>query len=147
MGLLERKILHKFSNRIADKIEPFNFIVTDLDLSINELVERLEIMQSKGNLEHIGPILKHTKVEYKYNALAAWCIPENVISEVSNSLEGIDFISDIYIQQASKLWTYNVYGLVHGNTQQDTIRTISKICDIIGDPSYKVVFAKKQKIL
>jgi DNA-binding Lrp family transcriptional regulator len=128
------KVCKKFYGEIAKK----------LNISEEELLNRLTNMMDKGYIKRIAPIIKHHKTEYVVNALTIWSVSDNKKVEMTNFIKNIENISHVYERKASEKWPYNIYGMIHGRTYEEVEKIICKISINLNLNNYKVLYTKKE---
>jgi len=144
MDVLDKKLLLLLSGDIPTGLEPYKEIARQLHVAEDEVLRRIDAMQTKGLLKRIAPIVFHHKTVYQYNALTAWQIPDGDVMRVAEKLMSIEGISHVYERKTEANWRYNVYGMVHGRDKEAINKIIEMVLGFADFPKYKVVYTTKE---
>lgn len=144
MDEIDLGLLFYMAEDMVINLEPFKTMAQHFAIEESEVLERLKILQKKGQLKRISPILYHHKTTYKYNALTVWEATYDQISDLANILMSYKHISHVYERDISKDWKYNVYGMIHGKSKEDIDQIVSEIVKEVGEIPHKLIYTKKE---
>lgn len=144
MDKIDKDILRLLAGNIDSGLEPFKPLADRLEISVDEVISRLEDMRQKGYLKRIAPILYHHKTAYQYNALTAWDIPANKVDFFADILMSIEGISHVYERERCHNWPYNMYGMLHALDEDMVHDIVNKLVKLSGNAPHKVIYTTKE---
>lgn len=125
---------------------PYHTLAEQLDISPNEVMERLQRMLECGIIRRIGAVPNHYALGYKGNGMSVWDVPDERIDELGQRVGELDFVSHCY-QRPRHLpdWPYNLFAMVHGHDRAEVERKVAQIADLLGeaDRGHQVLFSTK----
>jgi DNA-binding Lrp family transcriptional regulator len=113
---------------------PYHAVAEQLELSAEDVIERMRRMQELGVIRRIGAVPNHYKLGYRFNGMTVWNVPDEKIEELGQQIGRLDFVSHCYHRPRHlPLWPYNLFAMVHGKSQEAVDRQIEQIAEILGD--------------
>ncbi|MDD2800692.1 MAG: Lrp/AsnC family transcriptional regulator [Methylococcales bacterium] len=114
--------------------EPYQNLATQLGLTADDVMKRMQYMADLGIIRRIGAVPNHYKLGYRFNGMTVWNVPDAYIDELGQKVGALDFVSHCYHRPRHlPHWPYNLFAMVHGKTQLDVDRQIASIAAILGD--------------
>ncbi|MDD5113904.1 MAG: AsnC family transcriptional regulator [Methylobacter sp.] len=114
--------------------EPYQSLATQLGLTADDVMKRMQYMADLGIIRRIGAVPNHYKLGYRFNGMTVWNVPDAYIDELGQKVGALDFVSHCYHRPRHlPHWPYNLFAMVHGKTQLDVDRQIASIAAILGD--------------
>ncbi|MCW8830747.1 MAG: Lrp/AsnC family transcriptional regulator, partial [Gammaproteobacteria bacterium] len=119
---LDRRIVIATQSGLPVVAQPYQQIASELDISEELLMQRLEAMKQDGRIRRIGVVPNHYKLGYTANGMSVWDVPDEIIDEVGEAMGKLDMVSHCY-QRPRFLpeWSYNLFAMVHGHTRDEVI--------------------------
>jgi DNA-binding Lrp family transcriptional regulator len=109
-----------------------------------ELMRRVRIFIQRGMIRRFGAILRHQKAGYRGNAMVVWKVPEEDIRGVSRAMVSFPAVSHCYLRLANPEWPFNLYTMVHGQSETDCRRIARQISRETGIKNYRVLFSQRE---
>jgi DNA-binding Lrp family transcriptional regulator len=114
--------------------QPYHALAERLQLSAEEVIERMRRMQDLGVIRRIGAVPNHYTLGYRFNGMTVWNVPDDKVDKLGQKIGRLDFVSHCYQRPRHlPLWPYNLFAMVHGKSQEAVDRQIEQIAEILGD--------------
>jgi DNA-binding Lrp family transcriptional regulator len=114
--------------------QPYQRIAEQLGLTAEEVMKRMSAMQGQGIIRRIGAVPNHYKLGYRYNGMTVWNVSDKLIDELGQKVGQLAFVSHCYHRPRHlPEWPYNLFAMVHGKSQEDVVKQIQLIADLLGD--------------
>lgn len=126
---------------------PYAEIAGKLMISENEVIERLERLQSLDIIRRFGLVLQHRPLGYKANAMVVWDIPDDEVNDVASNITTHDFVTLCYCRaRRAPVWPYNLYCMIHGRERAAVEAQIALVKKNAGLESYasKTLFSRRR---
>ncbi len=76
--------------------------------------------------------MSHFKVGVPAGAMVAWRVEDKRAEEVGSELGAMSHVSHAYLRRTSPHWTYNLYTMVHGLTDEQVDASIEEMSKLSG---------------
>ncbi|PKM11784.1 MAG: protein nirH [Gammaproteobacteria bacterium HGW-Gammaproteobacteria-3] len=114
--------------------EPYQALAEALNLSADEVMQRIKSMQRRGVIRRIAAVPNHYKLGYRYNGMTVWDVPDEQIDVLGARVGQLDFVSHCYHRPRHlPEWPYNLFAMVHGKTREQADLQIEQIARLLGD--------------
>lgn len=124
---LNQQLLAQLSDGLPICSRPYDEISKRLNISENEVIERIATLQQSGIIKRFGVIVKHAALGYRANAMCVWRIPENQIDDIARYLLTFSFVTLCYQRPMQPEWRYNLYCMIHGKDKETVTAQIEQI--------------------
>lgn len=146
MDNLDRDIIRITQQGLPLVREPYHAIASQLGISTQQLIERMQAMTDSGIIRRTGVVPNHYKLGYTANGMSVWNVPETLITEIGMTIGALDFVSHCY-QRPRFLpeWPYNLFAMVHGRSKEEVRSKVEIIAELLGDNNrgHSVLFSSK----
>lgn len=133
------KILSELQNGFKLEARPFKRIAKEIGCSEEEVIEEISQCRDSGIIRRIGVALKPEKAGFKVNALTAWKVPADKIHEVGSELAEMKEVSHCYDRDCPPGWDYNLFVMIHSQSQEQLDATINSISSRFSLTEFKVM--------
>ncbi len=123
---LEKQIIASIQQDIPVTEEPYLEIADHLGIDEKILLDTLQSLCDRGIIRRFGATLRHQKSGFSSNAMIAWKVEEDRVSEVGKKMASFKEVSHCYRRNPAKEWPYNLYTMVHAR-DEDSCRAIAEI--------------------
>jgi DNA-binding Lrp family transcriptional regulator len=126
---------------------PYLDIATRLGIGESELIERIELLDTRGIIKRFGIVIRHHELGYRANAMVVWDIPDNEVDEVGQKLGQFDCITLCYRRpRRLPMWRYNLFTMIHGMNRETVLESLDRIREKaeLQHIHYEVLFSKRQ---
>ncbi|HIF55583.1 MAG: Lrp/AsnC family transcriptional regulator [Methylococcales bacterium] len=122
--------------------QPYQAIAAQLDLTAEEVMQRMRIMQENGIIRRVGAVPNHYKLGYRYNGMTVWDVVDEQIDYLGQLIGQLDFVSHCYHRPRHlPEWPYNLFAMVHSKTKTGVTEKVNIISQELGE------FNRQQEVL
>jgi siroheme decarboxylase len=136
---LDKKIISLLQGDMPLGEKPFALLAGDLNLTEDNLLERVQGYLECGLMRRLGAILRHRQAGFAANALCCWCVPEDLAEKTGSIMGMFPEASHVYQREAYPEWPYNFYTMLHGKSQDDLTRIVEKMSKLTGIKDYMML--------
>ena len=130
----DRRIIQATQAGLPLTPSPYHTIAEQLDLTATEVMTRMQRMIETGIIRRIGAVPNHYALGFKANGMTVWDVPNEHVDELGQQLGALDFVSHCYRRPRHlPQWPYNLFAMVHGQTQAQVESQIQQIADLLGE--------------
>jgi DNA-binding Lrp family transcriptional regulator len=142
---MSQQLLLQLSEGLPICSRPYFEIGARLGISENDVISRLETLQTSGIIKRFGVIVKHATLGYRANAMCVWRIPEQQIDQIAKQLVAFSFVTLCYQRPALPEWNYNLYCMIHGTDKQTVLKQLAHLNETCGLQSFQhdVLFSRR----
>lgn len=123
---------------------PYRAIAEKINITEAELLERLKDLSRRGVIRRFGATLRHQRAGFSANAMVAWKVDENRIQEVGQKMATFDQVSHCYQRNPTPDWPYNLYTMVHADSEQACQETARKMSRATSVQDYTLLFSREE---
>ena len=124
--------------------EPFHKAANNLDITEDELFEKMQYYQDIGVLRRFAAILRHRQVGFTANGMIVWRVPDERITLVGTKLGAFPQVSHCYQRPTYQDWPYNVFSMIHCKTRDEAVQVAQDIQSQINVDDYKILFSLRE---
>ncbi len=100
---LEQSLLNDFQQEFPLSPTPFADIAKQLGVSEEQVISKLDSLQSRGAISRVGPVFRPHAVGA--STLAAMCVPEEQLEQVAEQVNSFDAVNHNYEREHKlNLW-------------------------------------------
>lgn len=141
---VDRDIIALLQGDLPLESRPFHRLAQQLNISEQEVVERIIRMQQKGILRRWGAVLRHQQAGYLANAMVAWKVAAAKADEAGKVMAGYKEVSHCYLRKVPNSFAYSLFTMVHAHNQQELQQLVSEISQCTGLKDYMVIKSVKE---
>ncbi len=146
IDIKDKKILQRLQTNLPLTSRPFLALAEELDMEEDFIIERVKFFLEAGYIRRLAPIVNTQKVG-RSATLAAVCVPEERIPEVSEIINAYVGVSHNYLRKARGLdLPYNMWFTMSARTQAELEENFEEITEKTGLKVYAFPTIKKFKI-
>ena len=146
MDDLDRQIIIATQSGLPLVKNPYEVIAKELDIGVELLKQRMQLMLDNGQIRRIGAVPNHYKLGYKANAMSVWDVTDDKIHELGQQLGALSFVSHCYERpRFLPEWPYNLFAMVHGKTKEEVAEYVQQIVILLGSDcsAYELLYSKQ----
>ena len=141
---LEKKIIASIQEDIPIISRPYHEISKKLKISEEALLKTLKKLCDRGVIRRFGATIRHQKSGFSANAMVAWIVDEKRVEEVGDKMSSFKEVSHCYRRNPTDEWPYNLYTMVHANSE-DACREIAQtMSSETRVENYKLLFSQRE---
>lgn len=143
---IDRKIIIATQAGLPMVPRPYEAIANDLDITSEEVMQRLEALKDNGVLRRIGVVPNHYALGYQANGMAVWDVDDEHVMELGQLIGNLDFVSHCYRRPRHLPdWPYNLFTMVHGRERPLVEQRVAEIAEMLGDAlkQHKILYSSR----
>ena len=141
---LEKKIIGSIQEDMEIAERPYLAISKKLGITETELLDRLKDLSQRGVIRRFGATLRHQRAGYSANAMVAWMVDEDCIEEVGQKMATFDQVSHCYRRNPTPDWPYNLYTMVHADSEQACQAVAREMSRATSVADYTLLFSRQE---
>lgn len=113
---------------------PYDALAAQLDVSADEVLQRLRRMLDSGVIRRIGAVPNHYAIGYTANGMSVWDVDDARIDELGARVGALEFVTHCY-RRPRRLpeWPYNLFAMVHSQNRAEVAARVAQIAVLLGD--------------
>jgi DNA-binding Lrp family transcriptional regulator len=140
----DKRIIQLIQGDLPLDVRPFAVLAEKLGIGEDELIDRVKSLKQRGVIRRFGATLRHQEAGFSANAMVAWMVPEERIEEVGSAMAAFREVTHCYQRQSRKDWKYNLYTMIHGDSEEQCYRIAEKMSAETGMTDYVLLFSEKE---
>lgn len=116
---IDELLIAEFQGNMPLTLNPYQTIAEKLEITEEEVVNRLQIMQADGRLKRVSAILRHQKSGYKANAMFVVKVESEYLKVLGERLAQEKLVSHCYERKSYPNWPYNLYAMLHSRQVEE----------------------------
>lgn len=145
---IDKVIISKLQKGIEVTSRPYLDLATSLEITEEEICERLKKMHEVGFVRKIAVATNQYKLGYVYNAMTVWKVDEKYLDRVGEKFSQLGFVSHCYERPLVKdIWNYNLFAMIHARSEVDLEEKIQKMKAVSFDYCNEMDFLVSTEIL
>lgn len=134
-----REIIRFIQGDIPAEPHPFASLTDTLNLSEEEIVERIKDLQDQGVIRRFAAILRHHDAGFKVNAMVAWKVALEDADRVGMIMAGFDEVSHCYLRDVPEEFGYNLFSMIHARSNEQINTLLNELSSRTGISDYVVI--------
>ncbi|MBX6422328.1 Lrp/AsnC family transcriptional regulator [Thermosulfurimonas sp. F29] len=143
---LEKRLVDLLAEGLPLVERPFAKLAERLGVSEEEVLSAVRGLLKKRVIRRLGAIIRHDLSGYEGNVMVAWRVPEERVEEVGERLAAQPFITHCYLRRTYPDWPYNLYTMVHAESEEACRRLVEKLSRELDLPDYEMLFTEKEVV-
>ncbi len=134
MGLdaTDRTIIEALQAGLPLVPAPYAEVARQLNLSEQDLTDRLDAMKASGVIRRIAAAPNHYKLGMTANGMTVWDVEDDLVSELGAIVGALPFVTHSYERpRALPIWPYNLFAMVHGTSAEEVAEKRAQIAAIL----------------
>lgn len=140
----DKKIIQLIQGDLPMDLRPFKVLAGRLGISEEEFIERVKSLKQRGVIRRFGATLRHQEAGFSANAMVAWIVPEEKIDDVGKAMAAYREVTHCYQRKPFEGWEYNLYTMVHGDSEEQCYRIAERMSAQTGVADYLLLFSEKE---
>lgn len=131
---IDRAIIVATQGGLPLVARPYHAVAEQLQLSAEEVMQRIRKMQDNGVIRRIGVVPNHYALGYRANGMTVWNVPDEQVDNLGERIGKFDFVSHCY-RRPRRLpeWPYNLFAMVHGKSRAEVEAKVEEIAGLLGE--------------
>ena len=112
---------------------PYADIARRIDLSEQEVIDRLSRLKSRGIIRRIALAPNHYALGVLANGMSVWDVDDRAAPELGARIGALPFVSHCYLRpRALPDWPYNLFAMIHGRRREQVEDQRHVIAGLLG---------------
>ncbi|QGT99057.1 Siroheme decarboxylase AhbA [Candidatus Syntrophocurvum alkaliphilum] len=141
---IDSVIINMIQGDIPLESRPFKNLADSLQITEQEVIDRIKKMQHEGTIRRFGAVLRHQKAGFNVNAMVVWNVEESKTDEVGNNMAKFKHVSHCYLRDVEKDFGYNIFTMIHAKTESELDKIIKDISKVTGIVDFKIIRSLKE---
>ncbi|MBT3784818.1 Lrp/AsnC family transcriptional regulator [bacterium] len=141
---LEKEVVQLCQRDLQLVSEPFNDYANELGMTVDSLLEVLANLKERGVLRRLAALLFHRKVGFKANGMSVWSVPPEECEKAGMIMASFRGVSHCYERTTSKFWPYNVYAMIHGQSEAEVEEIVGTIKEETGLNKALILYSTRE---
>jgi DNA-binding Lrp family transcriptional regulator len=142
---LDMHLLSELEHGLPIVEEPYEEIGKRLNLTGNEVLERIQNLRSAGIIRKFRARINQRRVGITANALVAWKSEDSLYGDIGSLLASFPGVTHCYERlPVPGRWAYTIYTVHHGYSRDAVLAEIRTLADHIGVHDYVVLFSTEE---
>lgn len=141
---LEKEIIIKLQGSIPLTGEPYRIIARELGITEDKLLSVIKEMKQEGKLRRISGILYHREAGFRHNGMVVWEIEPSKRDRAGRIMAGYEDISHVFARPTYEDWPFNLFSLIHGQSEKEVEETAAEITEQVDVLSYKILYSQEE---
>jgi siroheme decarboxylase len=141
---VDQKILVLVQDGIPLSPHPFSETARITGLSEEQVVERVRNLIGSGDIRRFGARINQRNLGQVYNAMVAWYVPDEKVSETGIAMAGYPDVTHCYERECpAGRWHYNIYTVLHGYSTEEIEGHVRNISSMTGITDYDILYSTR----
>jgi DNA-binding Lrp family transcriptional regulator len=136
---IDREIIRFIQGDIPVEPRPFASLANRLNLSEEEIVERIRDLQDQGMIRRFAAILRHYNAGFNANAMVAWKVALEDADRVGMIMAGFDEVSHCYLRDVPEEFGYNLFSMIHARSNEQILTLLKQLASETGLSDYIII--------
>lgn len=143
---IDRQLIALIQHGLPITTRPYALIGEQLDLSEEQVIQRITLLKQTGLIKRLGVIVKHQRLGYKANAMIVMNVPDSRVKEKGEAISQFGFVNLCYQRpRQGEKWPYNLYCMIHGKSRNKVLQQLEQLmlsCEL-ADYQKEILFSRR----
>ena len=140
----EMAVLREIQGDLPLTSNPYAEIGERIGLAEKEVFVVIEGLMERGIIRRMGAILRHRKAGVRANAMGVWQVPDAEVGRVGKQMAEDPDVTHCYHRDPVAQWPYNLYTMIHGETEADCERIAERLSKKTGIKGYRLLYSTRE---
>ncbi|MFZ7126264.1 MAG: Lrp/AsnC family transcriptional regulator [Desulfobacterales bacterium] len=141
---IEKKVVSAIQGDIPVASQPYRELASRIGIEEDQFLSVLSDLCKRGYIRRFGATLKHQKSGYTSNAMGAWKVEEERVEVVGSLMASHRQISHCYRRDPAPDWPYNLYTMIHADSEASCRRIAEDLSMRSGVRQYALFFSRRE---
>lgn len=140
----DKALIRILQDDLPDSIDPFADIAMELNIEEEGVISGTYRLINNKVMRRLGAVLYHDKAGFTSNAMGVWIVPQQMVDEVGSKMAEFKAVSHCYERPTFPDWPYNLFTMIHGQTDKECEQIMTKISEATGIKDYEMLFSQTE---
>lgn len=136
----DHKIIMALQGGLPMTEASYDDIAREAEISVDELLARINAWKADGTIRRFGAILRHTNAGYAVNSMVVWNVPDDQAEAFGNVAARSKSVSHCYKRPRFADFDYTLYTMIHGKSRDDCETAVREISQTTGITDYAMLY-------
>lgn len=141
---IDKKIVQVLQEDFPLSEEPYKILAEKVGIDEEEFIQRVKNFVNENKIRKLGAVLQHRTAGFKSNALCAWNVPPENLSEIAEIMSAHAAVSHCYDRNTAPNWNYNLYTMIHAKSRAECDAIIDELSKMTGITDFQALYSKKE---
>lgn len=140
----DKLLVKHLQEDLPTSLIPFSDLARELDMDERDVIANAQRLMDNSVMRRLGAILVHRKAGFTSNAMGVWIVPEEKVRETGAKMAEFQEVSHCYQRPVLPDWPYNLFTMIHGQSDQECQQIMANISEVTGVKDYALLFSYKE---
>ncbi|MFH1002775.1 MAG: Lrp/AsnC family transcriptional regulator [Chloroflexota bacterium] len=140
----DRAVINEVQQDLALVPAPFVAMAGRLAITEADLLARCRSLLERGIIRRFGAAVNHRRAGFPANAMTCWIAPPERVDAAGRALAGLREVSHCYDRQTSPQWPYNLFAMIHSQSQEACREIADEVSGRTGLGEYVMLFSTRE---
>jgi DNA-binding Lrp family transcriptional regulator len=137
---LERSVINEVQQQLKLVTRPFDSMAQNAGMESEDFLAVCRSLQERSIMRRFGASIEHQNAGFTANSMVCWVVPQDRVDEVGQKMAKFKEVTHCYERKTSREWPrYNVFTMIHGNTNEQNKDTIARMSHDTGISEYEIL--------
>ncbi len=146
MDVIDYQLIEAIQNGLPVCPRPYSSIAKSLNLTEQEVIDRIGQLKQQGLVKRLGVIVNHRQLGYQANAMVVMNIPDHLVDAIGAQISSFKFVNLCYLRpRHGEKWPYNLYCMIHGKNRERVLSQLDHLKETCNLTQFaqEVLFSKR----
>lgn len=144
LDLIDKKILVALQGDLDASPEPYARLANDLEVSEEEVIERINKMLDEGIIRRIGAMIRHIEAGIGFNGMVVWKVEPERVEEVGELLSSFAEVTHCYERPPFGKNGGTLFTMVHAPSEKGCLDIVRRMSETTGVRNYEILFSERE---
>ena len=140
----QKELVRLIQDGLAMEREPLAAVASRLGWPVGRIVEQIQEWMTAGVIRRFGAVVRHRELGFRASGMAVFQVAPARIDEAGRRLAGRSEVSHCYRRPPLPDFPYNLYAMVHGQSEEGVRRTVCGMASELRPERYDVLFSARE---
>ncbi|MCK4331049.1 MAG: AsnC family transcriptional regulator [Dehalococcoidia bacterium] len=142
----DRAVVNELQQDLPLTARPFDQMSASLSMGVDKFLSNCQALIQRGVMRRFSASISHNMLGFVANAMACWKVPADMVETAGRKMATVQEISHCYEREASPLWPYNLYAMMHAHTKEGCQSIADKLSSDTGldKNAFVLLFSTKE---
>ncbi len=129
---------------LDESLEPYAKMANDLNITEDEVLNRINLMLTSGIIRRIGAMIRHIEAGIGFNGMVVWKVEPERIEEVGALLASMPEVTHCYERPPFGEKGGTIFTMIHSPSEEGCLEIVNKLADKTGIKDYEILFSTRE---
>jgi siroheme decarboxylase len=144
LDAIDKRILVALQGDMGDFPEPYFRMAADLNLSEDEVLQRIRRMQELGIIRRIGAMIRHIEAGIEFNGMVVWKVEHERVEEVGALLASFPEVTHCYERPPFEENAGTLFTMVHSSSEEGCLEIVRRMSERVGVEDFQILYSERE---